>query len=104
MCTETKLEITSKKNNERKSLSTILDSVKPKPWHLIKKCGIIPEGLVQTRLNQFRKLTNENKGEGALFQTTLCSTNGKTAKRKGGNLDSPKANKQRRDVDLVAKL
>ena len=64
---EKSLEITSKKNNERKSLSTILDSVKPKPWHLIKKCGIIPDGLVQTPLNHL-KLTNGNKGEGALYQ------------------------------------
>ena len=97
-----KLEITSGENRKQ-SFSTIIDSVKPKPWHLIRKRGIIPDGLVQTQLNHFRKLTNGDKGEGELFQSTLCWTNAKAAKRKGGNLDSPKANTQRKDNNLVGK-
>ena len=98
-----KLEITSGENR-KPTFSTIIDCEEPKPWHLIRKRGIIPDGLVQTQLNHFRKLTNGDKGEEELFQSTLCSTNGKTAKRTVRNLDSPKANKQRKYINLVAKL
>ena len=72
-------------------------SRKPKPWHVAKKRGIIPDGLVQARLSHFRLLTNQGRGQ--LNESKLCSdsTNGKTGKRKAGILDSPNAIRQRRN-------
>ena len=69
------------------SFTTLVNSLKPKPWHLIKKHGIIRDGLVQTRLNHFRKLTNGGRGEDNVIQSNLCSTNERAGKRKGGNID-----------------
>ena len=37
-------------------------SRKPKPMHIVKKRGIVPDGLVQARLTQFRLLTNQGRG------------------------------------------
>ena len=98
-----RLKLTSEQKIVKPSFSAIFDSVQPKPWHLIKKRGIIPDGLVQTRLTHFSKLTNGSKGKGDVYRPELCSTNGKASKRKGGNLESPKA-KQRRDINLEPKL
>ena len=74
------------------SFSTLSPSRKPKPWHIKKKRGIIPDGLVQSRLNHFRMLTN---GEGGRNKQ-LCSTNESPGKRGGSDLNSPKAGKQRK--------
>ena len=74
------------------SFSTLSPSRKPKPWHIKKKRGIIPDGLVQSRLNHFRMLTN---GEGGRNKQ-LCSTNESPGKRGGSDLNSPKVGKQRK--------
>ena len=74
------------------SFSSLTTRIKPKPWHVTRKRGIIPDGLVQTRLNHFRMLTNR-KGGGT---KQICSTNESPGKRGGSYLNSPKAEKQRR--------
>ena len=107
---KTKDKPTSKANpkpttvgNQEPSFTTLTESLKPKHWHLVKKRGIIPDGLVQTRLNHCRKLTNGSRGERDIIQTNFCSTNERAGKRKGGNLDSPSAVRHRRDKELEPK-
>ena len=65
------------------SFITLANSLKPKPWHLVKKRGIIPDGLVQTHLNHFRKLTNGGSREEDVIQTNLCSMRGLASVRAG---------------------
>ena len=36
------------------SFSALTTSLKPKPWHVVKKRGIVPDGLVQTHFNHFK--------------------------------------------------
>ena len=81
---------------QQASISGIISSRKPKPWHLIKKRGIVPDGLVQARLTQFQQLTNQGRGESLGNNSGLGLTNGKAGKRKAGGLDSPGAKKQGR--------
>ena len=83
-------------NLQQASISGIISSRKPKPWHLIKKRGIVPDGLVQARLTHFQQLTNQGRGESVGSSSSLGLTNGKAGKRKAGGLDSPGATKQRR--------
>ena len=82
-------------DSHKTSFSALTKSLMPKPWHVIKKRDIIQDGLVQTRLNQFRKLTNEGRGESSVIISDLGSTNGRTGKRKAGTIDSPSAVRQR---------
>ena len=86
------LKSSSSSNISEVSFSSVTPSRKSKPWHVIKKRGIIPDGLVQTRLNHFRLLTN---GEGGNIKQ-ICSTNESPGKRRGSYLNSPKAEKQRK--------
>ena len=79
------------------SISGIVSSRKPKPWHLIKKHGIVPDGLVQARLTQFQQLTNQGRGESVGIISGLGLTNGKSGKRKAERLDSPGAKQKRRN-------
>ena len=58
-------------------LSGIISSRKPKPWHLVKKRGIVPDGQVQARLTQFQQLTNQGRGESVGINSSLGLTNGK---------------------------
>ena len=83
-------------NLPQASISVQNSSRKPKPWHLVKKRGIIPDGLLQARLTYFQQLTNQGRGDDGESKGVLGSTNGKAEKRKSGRLDSPGANKQRR--------
>jgi hypothetical protein len=75
--------------------SDVISSRKPKPWHLVKKRGIIPDGLVQARLTHFKQLTNQGRGESVGSNSGFALTNGKTEKRKAERLDSPGAKQQR---------
>ena len=84
-------------NFVKASLPVETSSRKPKPMHIVKKRGIIPDGLVQTRLNHFRQLTNQGIGNTNESKLILGLTNGKAEKRKAGNLDYPNANRQRRN-------
>ena len=83
-------------NLPKASISVKNLSRKPKPWHVVKKRGIVPDGLVQARLTHFQQLTNQGRGEGGESKSGLGSTNGRSEKRKAGGLDSPGACKQRR--------
>ena len=71
-------------------------SRKPKPMHIVKKRGIVPDGLVQARLTQFRMMTNQGRGNERESKVEIVSTNGRTGKRKAELLDSPTAIRQRR--------
>jgi hypothetical protein len=75
--------------------SDVTSSRKPKPWHLVKKRGIIPDGLVQARLTHFKQLTNQGRGESVGGNSGFALTNGKAEKRKAERLDSPGAKQQR---------
>ena len=75
--------------------SDVISSRKPKPWHLVKKRGIIPDGLVQARLTHFKQLTNQGRGESVGVNSGFVLTNGKAGKRKAERLDSPGAKQQR---------
>ena len=77
------------------SVSDVTSSRKPKPWHLVKKRGIIPDGLVQARLTHFKQLTNQGRGESVGGNSGFALTNGKAEKRKAERLDSPGAKQQR---------
>ena len=66
-------------------------SRKPKPMHIVKKRGIVPDGLVQARLTQFRMMTNQGRGNERESKVEIVSTNGRTEKRKAELLDSPTA-------------
>jgi hypothetical protein len=79
------------------SISGNISGRKPKPWHLVKKRGIVPDGLVQARLTQFQQLTNQGRGESVGISSGLGLTNGKAGKRKAERLDSPGAKQQRRN-------
>ena len=83
-------------NLPQASMSVQNSSRIPKPWHLVKKRGIIPDGLVQARLTYFQQLTNQGRGDYGESKRVLGSTNGKAEKQKAERLDSPGANKQRR--------
>ena len=89
---ELELESNSSSSIPQVSFSSLTTSTKPKPWHVTKKRGIIPDGLVQTRLTHFRMLTHR-KGGGT---KQIGSTNESPGKRGGSDLNSPKAEKQRR--------
>ena len=71
------------------------NSRKPKPMHIVKKRGIVPDGLVQARLTQFRMMTNQGRGNERESKVEIVSTNGRTGKRKAELLDSPTAIRQR---------
>ena len=68
---------------------------KPKPMHIVKKRGIVPDGLVQAQLTQFRILTNQGRVVERESKVEIVSANGRTGKQKAGLLDSPKAIRQR---------
>ena len=82
------------------TMSPLLKSTssrKPKPMHIVKKREIVPDGLVQAWLTQFRMLTNQGRGVERESKVEVVSANGRTGKRKAGLLDSPKAIRQRRN-------
>ena len=71
-------------------------SRKLKPMHIFKKRGIVPDGLVQARLTQFRLLTNQGRGDERESKVDSISTNGRTGKKLAELMDSPTAFKQRK--------
>jgi hypothetical protein len=71
------------------------NSRKPKPMHIVKIRGIVPDGLVQARLTQFRMMTNQGRGNERKSKVEIVTTNGRTGKRKAELLDSPTAFRQR---------
>ena len=80
-------------------------SRKPKPMYFLKKRGIIPDGLVQTRLEHFRKIqkTNFDGGMGSANQSLAArqreiSTNGEgaiTDRKRKLTLMCPESKKRR---------
>ena len=49
-------------NLPQASISVKNLSRKPKPWHVVKTRGIVPDGLVQAWLTHFQQLTNQGRG------------------------------------------
>ena len=64
------------------TMSPLSTSRKPKPMHFVKTHGIVPDGLVQTRLTQFRLLTNQGRGAERESKVDGASINGKTGKKR----------------------
>ena len=69
-----------RKNPSHRRKILLTPNRRPKPWHIIKKRRIVPDGLVQARLTHFRKLSNKGMGADTDVVLSLGSTNGKTGK------------------------